>query len=147
MKLWPECPKEHLDESFYFKNEPTAERIVGIGKFADEVGTSWLNANAYQRLLARVEYNCELALSRFPGEALENILCEIHLDFMRSIQFASSWQNPQLPMQTICQSVDIFENAYIRRDEALTQMYGEDHFFIDDGRSVSQYLNELQDKS
>jgi hypothetical protein len=142
LKIWPECPLEYLEEAFYFNNEPTAEWLVEIGKFAEEVGTPWSNANAFQKLLERIEMIQKFTMEKFPGKTIENILFELHHDFMRAGQFASCFENPQSPHNTEFTIPKHFEKAHNRAAEAVEKMYGSGFCYIDDGRSIAMFLEK-----
>jgi hypothetical protein len=140
LKIWPECPEEYLEEAFFFKNQPTAEWVVHVGKSAQTLGTTWQQAQAFENLMLRIEKVEHFALLKFPCESMENILLEIHSDFMRAIQFASLWKNPQHPLDTSFSVPKFFENAFQRSVQAVETMYGSASYIDDKQRSISMFL-------
>jgi hypothetical protein len=141
LKLWPECPSKYLKEAFYFKQNPTAEKIVSVASLAEEVGADYWQAEHFLTKMGMIREIEKIMIEKF-GDEMADFLYEIRNYSDTAIMLASLWNKPISPFHYKSQ-LDPNQDSHLiqaaeRAQKTASEMYGED-FSKMDNRTMAEF--------
>jgi hypothetical protein len=149
LELWPECPPKYLEEAFYFKQKPTAEKIVSVAALAEEVGADYWQAEHFLTKMDMIREIEKIMIEKF-GEEIADFLYEIRSYSDQAIMLASLWNKPKSPLKYKSQ-LDPNQDFHLipaaeRAQKTLAEMYGDSDFAEDLGTMAKFRLSRLQNE-
>lgn len=145
LKLWPECPPRYLEEAFYFGQKPTAEKIVAVASFAEDVGADYWQAEHFRAKTDMIREIEKIMIEKF-GEETADFLYELREYSETAIMLASLWNKPKDPLHYRPQ-LDPNRDAHFiqaaeRAQKTLSEMYGDGNFAADRGTMAKFRLSK-----
>lgn len=144
LELWPECPPNYLEEAFYFKQKPTAEKIVSVAIFAEEVGADYWQSEHFLTKMDMIREIEKIMIEKF-GEEVADFLYEIRDYSDTAIQLASLWNKPKSPLNyksNLGLKDSHLMQAAERAKKTLSEMYGDGNFAEDRGTMAKFRLSK-----